>query len=331
MTATPILVVGGAGYIGSHTCLALSERGYLPVVYDNFTSGHPEFVKWGPAEQGAIRDKARIKEVLAKYQPKAAMHFAGLIEVGQSFKEPEHFYDVNVSGTLSLLQALSEADIRNFVFSSTCATYGAPGYLPLDEKHGQKPINPYGRTKHIVEQALGDLNLCGRMRSVMLRYFNAAGADFEGRIGEWHDPETHAIPLAIRAAMGGNGGFKLFGVDYPTRDGTAVRDYIHVLDLADAHVLALQHLLDGGASDVFNLGTGTGSTVAELIEAIAQVSGRPFEVERVGRREGDAPALVADNAKAGRVLGWRPRYGLAEILESAWRWHSSGVTTQPAM
>ena len=195
----------------------------------------------------------------------------------------------------------------------------------MDETHPQAPLNPYGRSKLMVEQILQDFDRHLGFRSIVLRYFNAAGADFEGRIGEWHDPETHAIPLAIRAAMGGQGGFKLFGTDYPTRDGTAVRDYIHVLDLADAHVLALRRLLAGGGSDVFNLGTGTGSTVAELIKAIADVSGRPFEVERVARREGDAPALVADNGKAGRVLGWRPQYGLEAILESAWRWHSSGL------
>uniref|UniRef100_A0A7C1SUD8 UDP-glucose 4-epimerase n=1 Tax=Agrobacterium albertimagni TaxID=147266 RepID=A0A7C1SUD8_9HYPH len=323
MTATPILVVGGAGYIGSHTCLALSERGYLPVVYDNFTSGHPEFVKWGPAEQGDIRDKVRLKEVLAKYQPKAAMHFAGLIEVGQSFKEPEHFYDVNVSGTLSLLQALSEADIRNFVFSSTCATYGAPEYLPLDEKHGQKPINPYGRTKHIVEQALGDLNLCGRMRSVMLRYFNAAGADFEGRIGEWHSPETHAIPLAIETALGRREFFSIFGEDYDTRDGTCIRDYIHVNDLADAHVRAVEYLLNGGETIAINLGTGNGTTVKELITAIETVSGRPMPIKRTERRPGDPPGLVASNALAREVLGWDPKHGIDDIIRSAWKWHST--------
>lgn len=320
-----ILVTGGAGYVGSHTCLRLSEAGFEPVVYDNLSNGHEAFVRWGPFEKGDIRDAKRLDDVFARHQPAAVLHFAALIEVGESVKHPDRFYDNNVAGALCLIEAARRAGVDKLVFSSTCATYGEPRQIPMDETHPQAPLNPYGRSKLMVEQVLQDFDRHLGFRSIVLRYFNAAGADFEGRIGEWHDPETHAIPLAIRAAMGGQGGFKLFGTDYPTRDGTAVRDYIHVLDLADAHVLALQRLLAGGGSDVFNLGTGTGSTVAELIKAIADVSGRPFEVERVARREGDAPALVADNGKAGRVLGWRPQYGLEAILESAWRWHSSGL------
>lgn len=320
-----ILVTGGAGYVGSHTCLRLSEAGFEPVVYDNLSNGHEAFVRWGPFEKGDIRDAKRLDDVFARHQPAAVLHFAALIEVGESVKHPDRFYDNNVAGALCLIEAARRAGVDKLVFSSTCATYGEPRQIPMDETHPQAPLNPYGRSKLMVEQVLQDFDRHLGFRSIVLRYFNAAGADFEGRIGEWHDPETHAIPLAIRAAMGGQGGFKLFGTDYPTRDGTAVRDYIHVLDLADAHVLALRRLLAGGGSDVFNLGTGTGSTVAELIKAIADVSGRPFEVERVARREGDAPALVADNGKAGRVLGWRPQYGLEAILESAWRWHSSGL------
>ncbi|MBA4794623.1 MAG: UDP-glucose 4-epimerase GalE [Phenylobacterium sp.] len=320
-----ILVTGGAGYVGSHTCLRLSEAGFEPVVYDNLSNGHEAFVRWGPFEKGDIRDAKRLDDVFARHQPAAVLHFAALIEVGESVKHPDRFYDNNVAGALCLIEAARRAGVDKLVFSSTCATYGEPRQIPMDETHPQAPLNPYGRSKLMVEQILQDFDRHLGFRSIVLRYFNAAGADFEGRIGEWHDPETHAIPLAIRAAMGGQGGFKLFGTDYPTRDGTAVRDYIHVLDLADAHVLALRRLLAGGGSDVFNLGTGTGSTVAELIKAIADVSGRPFEVERVARREGDAPALVADNGKAGRVLGWRPQYGLEAILESAWRWHSSGL------
>ncbi|QLF71721.1 UDP-glucose 4-epimerase GalE (plasmid) [Peteryoungia desertarenae] len=318
-----ILVVGGAGYIGSHTCLALAERGYLPVVYDNFTSGHPEFVKWGPAEQGDIRDRARLAEVLRNYQPKAVLHFAGLIEVGQSFREPEHFYDVNVSGTLSLLQALSEANIKNFVFSSTCATYGDPEYLPLDEKHNQKPVNPYGRTKYIVEQALSDLSSCGRMRSVVLRYFNAAGADSESRVGERHMPETHAIPLAIETALGRREFFSVFGDDYDTRDGTCVRDYVHVNDLADAHVRAVEYLLNGGDTIAVNLGTGNGTTVKELISAIEKISGRSMNIKHAKRRPGDPPSLVASNRLAYEVLGWEPKLDIDDIIRSAWKWHSS--------
>ncbi|MGW9950263.1 UDP-glucose 4-epimerase, partial [Rhizobium leguminosarum] len=232
MAGETVLVVGGAGYIGSHTCLDLANKGYRPVVFDNFSNGHREFVRWGPAEEGDIRDRARLDEVLAKHKPAAILHFAALIEVGESVKDPVSFYENNVIGTLTLLSAAQAAGINAFVFSSTCATYGLPQSVPLDETHRQVPINPYGRTKYIVEQALADYDQYRSLRSVVLRYFNAAGADFEGRIGEWHQPETHAIPLAIDAALGRRQGFKVFGSDYETRDGTCVRDYIHVLDLA---------------------------------------------------------------------------------------------------
>lgn len=322
MTDTKILVTGGAGYIGSHTCLALAAKGYVPVVYDNFSSGHREFVKWGPAEEGDIRDRARLRDVLAVHKPAAVLHFAGLIEVGQSFKEPEAFYDINVGGSLALLQAMMEADIRAFVFSSTCATYGTPTYMPLDEAHPQAPINPYGRTKHIVEQALRDFDLCDRMRSVMLRYFNAAGADAEGRIGEWHTPETHAVPLLIEAALGRRAGFSIFGDDYETRDGTCIRDYVHVTDLADAHVRAVEYLLNGGETVAINLGTGTGTSVKELISAVETVSGRPLPVTRAERRAGDPPLLVASNETARTILGWEPEHEIDDIIRSAWTWHS---------
>ncbi len=322
MTIKTILVVGGAGYIGAHTCLALAEKGYVPVVYDNLTSGHPEFVRWWPFEQGDIRDRTRLREVLARHKPAAVLHFAGLIEVGQSFKEPESFYDVNVSGALTLLGALMEADVRALVFSSTCATYGMPQSLPLDERHPQQPINPYGRTKFILEQALRDYDLCGLMRSVMLRYFNAAGADFEGRIGEWHTPETHVIPLAIEAALGRREHFTVFGSDYETRDGTCIRDYVHVNDLADAHVRAVDYLLRGGETVAINLGTGTGTSVKELIAAVETVSGRPLPVVQAERRPGDPPRLVAGNQTARELLGWEPRYGIEDIIRSAWLWHS---------
>jgi UDP-glucose 4-epimerase len=322
MTETKILVTGGAGYIGSHTCLALAAKGYVPVVYDNFTSGHREFVKWGPVEEGDIRDRARLREVLALHKPAAVLHFAGLIEVSQSFKEPEAFYDINVGGSLALLQAMMEADIRAFVFSSTCATYGTPTYMPLDEAHPQAPINPYGRTKHIVEQALRDFDLCDRMRSVMLRYFNAAGADAEGRIGEWHTPETHAVPLLIEAALGRRAGFSIFGDDYDTRDGTCIRDYVHVSDLADAHVRAVEYLLNGGETVAINLGTGTGTSVKELISAVEAVSGRPLPVTKAERRPGDPPLLVASNETARNLLGWEPEHGIGDIIRSAWTWHS---------
>lgn len=317
-----MLVVGGAGYIGSHTCLDLANKGFKPVVYDNFSNGHREFVKWGPAEEGDIRDRARLDEVLAKHKPAAILHFAALIEVGESVKDPVSFYENNVIGTLTLLSAAQAAGVKAFVFSSTCATYGLPQSVPLDEGHRQVPINPYGRTKYIVEQALADYDQYKDLRSVVLRYFNAAGADFEGRIGEWHTPETHAIPLAIDAALGRRQGFKVFGSDYDTRDGTCVRDYIHVLDLADAHVRAVEYLLDGGDSVALNLGTGTGTTVKELLGTIETVSNRPFPVEYVGRREGDSTTLVANNDKARDILGWSPQYDLTEIIQSAWNWHA---------
>ncbi|PDT13329.1 UDP-glucose 4-epimerase GalE [Rhizobium sp. H4] len=322
MAGETVLVVGGAGYIGSHTCLDLANKGYKPVVFDNFSNGHREFVKWGPAEEGDIRDRARLDEVLAKHKPAAILHFAALIEVGESVKDPVSFYENNVIGTLTLLSAAQAAGINAFVFSSTCATYGLPQSVPLDETHRQVPINPYGRTKYIVEQALADYDQYKSLRSVVLRYFNAAGADFEGRIGEWHQPETHAIPLAIDAALGRRQGFKVFGSDYETRDGTCVRDYIHVLDLADAHVRAVEYLLKGGESVALNLGTGTGTTVKELLGAIEDVSNRPFPVEYIGRREGDSHTLVANNDKARDVLGWVPQYDLSEIIRSAWNWHA---------
>jgi UDP-glucose 4-epimerase len=322
MAGETVLVVGGAGYIGSHTCLDLANKGYKPVVFDNFSNGHREFVKWGPAEEGDIRNRARLDEVLAKHKPSAILHFAALIEVGESVKDPVAFYENNVIGTLTLLAAAQAAGIDAFVFSSTCATYGLPQSVPLDETHRQVPINPYGRTKYIVEQALADYDQYRNFRSVVLRYFNAAGADFEGRIGEWHQPETHAIPLAIDAALGRRQGFKVFGSDYETRDGTCVRDYIHVLDLADAHVRAVQYLLDGGQSVALNLGTGTGTTVKELLGAIEDVSNKPFPVEYIGRREGDSHTLVANNDKARDVLGWVPQYDLSQIIQSAWNWHA---------
>ncbi|MEM1048247.1 MAG: UDP-glucose 4-epimerase GalE [Pseudomonadota bacterium] len=322
MAGETILAVGGAGYIGSHTCLLLAEHGYRPVVYDNLSNGHEEFAQWGPLERGDIRDRNRLDEVLGRHKPAAILHFAALIEVGQSVHDPMAFYENNVMGSLTLLSAAHAAGVDALVFSSTCATYGVPNRLPIDETHPQDPINPYGRTKWIVEQALTDYGQAHGLRSVILRYFNAAGADPEGRIGEWHSPETHAVPLAIEAALGRTGGFKIFGDDYETRDGTCVRDYIHVMDLADAHVRAVRHLIDGGDSTALNLGTGTGTTVKELLSAIETASGRPFPVATDARRDGDSPTLVADNAKAREVLGWQPTRTLDDIVGTAWNWHA---------
>jgi UDP-glucose 4-epimerase len=316
-----ILVAGGAGYIGAHTCLDLFGKGFTPVVYDNLSNGHAEFAKWGPLEVGDIRDRNVLEEVLRKYKPQAIIHFAAAIEVGESVRDPSGFYDNNVAGTISLLRAAQATGIDKIVFSSTCATYGIPLSIPMNEAHVQSPINPYGRSKLIVEQILNDLDRYQDFRSCILRYFNAAGADPEGRIGEWHSPETHVIPIAIEAALGRRPHFQVLGTDYDTRDGSCVRDYVHVLDLADAHTRAIEHLLNNGTSQALNLGTGHGTTVKELLETVRQVLGKSFEIKYGPRREGDPPALVADNALAKQILGWSPRHDLQSIIETAYNWH----------
>ncbi len=320
-SAPTVLVTGGAGYVGSHACLALAQAGFRPVVYDNLSNGHAGFVQWGPLEIGDIADSNRLDAVIADHRPVAVMHFAALIEVGESVKAPSRFYLNNVGGAAALIDAAMRAGIRAMVFSSTCATYGDPVRLPIDEDHPQAPLNPYGRSKLMVEQMLADCSALSGFRSVSLRYFNAAGADEQGRIGERHHPETHAIPLALQTALGQREGFRLFGDDFDTRDGTAVRDYIHVMDLADAHVRALTYLLNGGDTTVVNLGTGVGTTVRELLSAIETVTGRPFPVEITGRRPGDAETLVADNGRARELLGWAPARTLEDIIRSAWTWH----------
>jgi UDP-glucose 4-epimerase len=318
-----VLVAGGAGYIGAHTCLDLHNKGFKPVVFDNLSNGHREFVKWGPLEVGDIRDRRKLDEVFKKYKPEAIMHFAAAIEVGESTRDPGEYYENNVAGTITLLRAAQAAGIDNIVFSSTCATYGVPLSLPISESHIQAPINPYGRSKLIVEQILRDLDTYQDFRSCVLRYFNAAGADPEGRIGEWHSPETHAIPIAIEAALGRRPHFQVLGTDYETRDGSCVRDFVHVLDLADAHSRAVEHLLNKGKSFALNLGTGHGTTVKELVETVRHVVGRDFKVEYGPRRKGDSPVLVADNALAKRTIGWSPRHNLQSIIGTAWNWHSN--------
>jgi UDP-glucose 4-epimerase len=320
---TNILVAGGAGYIGAHTCLELFNKGFTPITYDNLSNGHAEFVKWGPLEIGDIRDRNKLDGVLGKYKPLAIIHFAAAIEVGESFRDPSAYYDNNVAGTITLLRAAQAAAIDKLVFSSTCATYGIPSSIPMDEAHAQAPINPYGRSKLIVEQILRDIDLHQGFRSFILRYFNAAGADPEGRIGEWHSPETHAIPIAIETALGRRSHFQVMGTDYDTRDGSCVRDFVHVLDLADAHTRAIEHLLNNGTSHALNLGTGHGTTVKELLETVQHVAGREFDIKYGPRREGDSPALVADNTLARRTIGWSPRHDLQSIVGTAWNWHSN--------
>jgi UDP-glucose 4-epimerase len=323
-----VLVAGGAGYVGSHVCLVLKEAGFTPIVFDNLSNGHAAFVQWGPLEIGDIRDRTRLDEVITSYRPIAVMHLAALIDIGESIREPARFYETNVSGTINLIEAACRGRIEAMVFSSTCATYGDPVYLPMDEVHPQVPVSPYGRTKLMAEQALADYSTYAGFRSVCLRFFNAAGADELGRIGERHHPETHALPLALQAIQGQRQQFKIFGDDYDTRDGTAVRDYIHVMDLADAHVRALRYLLAGGETTALNLGTGIGTTVKELIDTIRGATSLPLAVDLAARRAGDAPCLVADIQRAREILGWQPARTLKDIVLTAWQWHAAEADRQ---
>ncbi len=318
-----ILVTGGAGYIGSHACKALEAAGHLPIVYDNLENGHKWAVQWGPLEKGDIRDRARLDAVIAQHRPDAVMHFAGYIEVGESVRDPLRFYRNNVAGSLILLEAMHAASVTHIVFSSSCAVYGAPDAVPIGENTAFAPISPYARSKLAMEYMLEDCRTAHGLNYAALRYFNAAGADPQARIGESHSPETHALPLLIDTALGRRPQFAIFGSDYSTPDGTAIRDYIHVDDLAAAHVLALEHLLAARDSLVLNLGTGTGCSVRELIDAVARVSGRNVPVVEEARRPGDPPALVADPARVRKVLGWRPAYtDIDAIIATAWKWHA---------
>lgn len=322
MRPTKVLVTGGAGYVGSHVCKVLAGAGFEPIVYDNLLRGHRASVRWGTLEVGDLTNQARLHEVLKRHRPASVMHFAALTYVGESVSDPALYYRNNVVGTLTLLEAMREFGIGTLVFSSTCATYGTPVHLPLTEDHPQEPINPYGSSKLMVERIILDYSEAYGMRSAALRYFNAAGADPEGEIGEDHDPETHAVPLAIMAAAGKGLPFRVFGTDYPTPDGSAVRDYIHVLDLAEAHLAALTYLQNGGATGAFNLGTGTGTSVLELIASVERVGNRAVPVVHSARRPGDPPVLVADARRAVATLGWQPRYrGIDEIIRTAWSWH----------
>jgi UDP-arabinose 4-epimerase len=323
-----ILIVGGAGYIGSQTAKRVAQAGLKPVVFDNLVYGHKWAVKWGPLVEGDLADGALLRRVMAEHDVTAVVHFAAYAYVGESVTDPRKYYRNNVAGTLSLLDAMLDAGVRDIVFSSTCATYGEPEKVPIDELHPQRPVNPYGETKLAIERALSWYQRAYPLRFAALRYFNAAGADPDGELGEDHAPETHLIPLAIEAAMGGKP-LEIYGTDYPTPDGTAIRDYIHVQDLADAHLLALTEL-QGGASHLFvNLGTGRGHSVREVIAAVRKVSGRDVPARERGRRAGDPPELVADPRVAAEVLGWKARIpDIETIVAHAWRWrHNRSKST----
>jgi UDP-arabinose 4-epimerase len=318
-----VLVTGGAGYIGSHTCKLLAAAGQIPVVFDDLSQGHEWAVKWGPLERGSLNDPARLTDVFARHRVGAVIHFAASALVGESMTDPGKYFRNNALGTLNLIEAMRAAGVGTIVFSSTCATYGNPVRVPIDEGHPQVPVNPYGESKLMVEKMLRWYGECHDLRWMALRYFNAAGADPEGEIGEDHDPESHLIPLVIGGVLGARRPVKVFGTDYPTADGTAIRDYIHVVDLADAHLRAIDRLGAGTPSQAINLGTGVGHSVRRVIDTVGEVSGRPVPYDLAPRRAGDPPELVADPARARDVLGWTPRYpNLRTIVEHAWRWHS---------
>lgn len=318
-----VLVTGGAGYIGSHVCKELSRHGFEPVAFDNLSTGHRELVKWGPLIEGDVGDRQMIELALREVRPMAVLHFGAASFVSESMSLPGKYYRNNVGGSLTLLEAMVATDVSRIVFSSTCATYGIPEHTPIREDAPQAPINTYGRTKLVIEQMLDAFDIAHGIKSVSLRYFNACGADSEGDTGEVHEPEPHLIPRAILAALGEIHDFSVFGGDYPTPDGTPIRDYIHVSDLASAHVAALHYLLRGEPSTKMNLGIGRGYSVKEVIEAVSRVTGRQVPLRMSPRRLGDPAILVADCKKAKEVLVFEPRFlDLDAIIETAWNWHA---------
>lgn len=319
-----ILVVGGAGYIGSHMCKYLRANGYQPIVLDNLVCGHREAVRWGPFFKGSMDDGALLRRIFSEYPISAVMHFAAFCYVGESVKDPAKYYRNNVAATVSLLEVMLQEKVSNFIFSSSCATYGEPVEVPMSETHRQNPINPYGRTKLMVEQILKDFRSAYGLESIALRYFNAAGADPDGDLGEDHHPETHLIPLVLQTALGKRPHVEVFGDDYPTKDGTCIRDYIHVRDLAQAHLLALERLLNGHPGGVYNLGNGAGYSVKEVVQVAMDVTGRSIPVRVIARRAGDPAVLVGSSLRAIADLEWKPEFGdLKAIIETAWRWHQA--------
>jgi len=320
-----ILVTGGAGYIGSHACKALAAAGHTPVTFDNLVTGWRDAVKFGPFVQGDLLNRAEIDAVFERYQPVAVMHFAALSQVGDSMKQPGTYWRNNVEGSLNLIEATVAAGCKQFVFSSTCATYGDQDNVVLDENSAQHPINAYGASKRAIEDILRDFEAAYGLQSVIFRYFNVAGADPEGEVGEFHRPETHLIPLMLDAIDGKRDALTIFGTDYDTPDGTCIRDYVHVCDLVDAHVLGLNWLLEDKGSRVFNLGTGTGFSVREVVEQSREVTNRAVPMTEGDRRPGDCTKLVSGSVRAETELGWRPkRSTLPQMIADAWRWHQTG-------
>lgn len=327
MTKT-VLVTGGAGYVGSHCCKAFASAGWAVITVDNLSRGWRDSVRWGPLIECDIRDEAQLRNALKMHSPDLVVHFAALAYVGESVADPALYYANNTAGTLALLDAMRATGCRRVLFSSTCASYGIPQTLPIDETHSQRPINPYGWSKMIIERMLEDYGKAYGIASVSLRYFNAAGCDPDGEIGERHEPETHAIPLVIEAARNPSQPFTVFGTDFPTADGSAIRDYVHVSDLARAHLLAGEMLVAREGTHVFNLGTGVGISVFELIKAVKRIAGRDPAIRLGSRREGDPPVLVASYAKAEQELGWKPQHSDIDfIIETALKWRDSRLFT----
>jgi UDP-glucose-4-epimerase GalE len=317
-----VLVTGGAGYIGSHCCKALAAQGWLPVVYDNLSTGHREFVKWGPLVEADIRDRGTLEEAFRKFAPTVVMHLAANALVGESTANPGKYWDVNVGGTLALLEAMRHAGADKIVFSSTCAVYGEPARVPIDESEEKHPLNPYGASKLAAERMLDDFDQAYGLKSLRFRYFNAAGADPQGEIGEDHTPETHLIPLVLDAALGRRKSVTIYGDHYPTPDGTPIRDYIHVADLAAAHVKGIKYLMSSGATAAVNLGTGKGASVAEVIAAAEAATGRHIPTTIAPPHDGDPSRLIANPAAAERLLDWRASSSdLATVVADAWAWH----------
>jgi UDP-glucose-4-epimerase GalE len=322
LSSCAILVTGGAGYVGAHACKALHQAGFTPIVLDNLSTGHGSFVRWGPLIPSDIRNTDAVRDTLRAYQIEAVLHFAASAYVGESVADPQKYYENNVAGSLALLSAMLDAGCRKIVFSSTCAIYGEPKEIPIVERTQPNPVNPYGASKSMVERVLFDYQQADAIGAIALRYFNASGADPEGELGELRDPETHLIPRAMMALQGHIHDFAVFGTDYPTPDGTAIRDYVHVCDLADAHVSAVRRLLAGGGGGAFNLGTGRGYSVKQVLDAIAAATGESLPLSTAPRREGDPPLLVADASLSHRELGFAPRLSeLKAIVETAWAWH----------